>query len=146
MEFLKPSREVLKAQLGDLAYKVTQEEGTEGAGTSELDKNWADGIYVDILSGEPLYSSKDKFDSGTGWPSFVKPISANALTEHVDNQLFSTRTETRSAIADNHIGHVFPDGPQDRGGLRYCMNGVALRFVPKEKMAEGGYGEYLDDV
>ena len=141
--YQKPSKETLKDSLDAIAYKVTQEEGTERAGTSPLDKNWEDGIYVDILSGEPLYSSKDKFDSGTGWPSFVKPITGDALTEKEDRKLFSVRTEIRSAIADNHIGHVFNDGPADRGGLRYCMNGVALKFVPKAEMEEKGYGDFI---
>ena len=144
--YVKPSKEELKETLDPMAYKVTQEDGTERAGTSPLDKIWEDGIYVDILSGEPLYSSKDKFDSGTGWPSFVKPITDTALTLHEDRKLFSVRTETRSAIADNHIGHVFNDGPDDRGGLRYCMNGVALEFVPKGEMEARGYGDFLDKV
>jgi methionine-R-sulfoxide reductase len=125
---------------------VTQEDGTERAGSSPLDKIWDDGIYVDILSGEPLYSSKDKFDSGTGWPSFVKPITPTALTEHEDRKLFSVRTETRSAIADNHLGHVFTDGPADRGGLRYCMNGAALRFVPADQMETEGYSDFLQYI
>ena len=144
--YQKPSQEVLEAQLSDMAFKVTQEDGTERAGTSPLDKNWEDGIYVDILSGEPLFSSADKYDSGTGWPSFVKPIEPGAVTEHEDRKLFSVRTEIRSRYGDNHIGHVFTDGPADRGGLRYCMNGVALRFVPKDQMAAEGYGDYLDKV
>ena len=144
--YQKPSAEVLKQTLDETTYKVTQEEGTERAGTHPSDKNYERGIYVDILSGEPLYSSKDKYDSGTGWPSFVKPISKEAVTEHVDKKLFSTRTEIRSAIADNHLGHVFTDGPEDKGGLRYCMNGVALRFVPEAKMMEEGYGDWLGSL
>ena len=144
--YVKPSKEELKATMDPMAFKVTQEDGTERAGTSALDKNWEDGIYVDILSGEPLYSSRDKFDSGTGWPSFVQPIRPGVLTEHEDRKLFVTRTETRSAIADNHLGHVFTDGPADRGGLRYCMNGVALKFIPKADMEAEGYGDYLKDV
>lgn len=144
--YQKPSAAVLRGQLSELAYKVTQEEGTERAGSHPYDKLWDEGIYVDILSGEPLYSSKDKYDSGTGWPSFVKPIGADVLTEHEDNTLFTKRTEVRSAIADNHLGHVFIDGPADRGGLRYCMNGVALRFVPKDQMEAEGYGEYLSVI
>ncbi len=144
--YTKPSKDELKAILDAVTFKVTQEDGTERAGTSPLDKNWEDGIYVDVLSGEPLYSSRDKFDSGTGWPSFVQPIRAGAITEHEDRKLFSVRTETRSAIADNHIGHVFTDGPADRGGLRYCMNGVALKFIPKADMEAKGYGDYLADV
>ncbi|MCA9357018.1 peptide-methionine (R)-S-oxide reductase MsrB, partial [Candidatus Kaiserbacteria bacterium] len=133
----------LENQLDELTFKVTQNEGTEKAGSSPLDKNYEPGIYVDVLSGEPLYSSKDKFDSGTGWPSFVRPITPTAVTEHVDKKLFSTRTEIRSAIADNHLGHVFNDGPKDSTGLRYCMNGVALRFVPKDQMEAEGYEDFL---
>jgi len=144
--YVKPSKEELKKTMDLAAFKVTQEDGTERAGTSPYDKLWDKGIYVDILSGEPLYSSKDKFDSGTGWPSFVAPISKTALTEHEDRKLFSTRTETRSAIADNHIGHVFNDGPRDRGGLRYCMNGVALKFIAESEMEKLGYGEWLTSL
>lgn len=144
--YVKPSKEELKETLDPIVFKVTQEDGTERAGTSPLDKIWDDGIYVDILSGEPLYSSRDKFDSGTGWPSFVQPITPDALTEHEDRKLFVTRTETRSRIADNHIGHVFTDGPADRGGLRYCMNGAALKFIPKAEMEAAGYGEYLQYI
>lgn len=142
LSYTKPSAEILKAEMDPLAFKVTQENGTEPAGTSPLDKNYQRGIYVDVLSGEPLFSSRDKFDSGTGWPSFVKPIEAGAVTEHEDNTLFSTRTEVRSKIADNHLGHVFSDGPKDRGGLRYCMNGVALTFIPESEMDQKGYGDY----
>ncbi|MCA9362846.1 peptide-methionine (R)-S-oxide reductase MsrB, partial [Candidatus Kaiserbacteria bacterium] len=141
--YKKPSDEILKNQLDDLAYKVTQDEGTERSGTSPLDKNWEAGIYVDVLSGEPLYSSKDKFDSGTGWPSFVRPITPGAVTEHEDKKLFTTRTEIRSAIADNHLGHVFDDGPKEQTGLRYCMNGAALRFIPKDQMEAEGYGDFI---
>jgi peptide methionine sulfoxide reductase msrA/msrB len=142
----KPDKATLKLQMEALAFKVTQEEGTERAGSSPLDKIYDDGIYVDVLSGEPLFSSRDKFDSGTGWPSFVRPIEDMAVTEHEDRSLFSTRTEIRSAIADNHLGHVFNDGPKERGGLRYCMNGVALRFIPKEQMEQAGYGDLLEAV
>lgn len=145
-KYVKPSKEVLRTQLDDVTFKVTQEDGTERAGTSLLDKNYERGIYVDVLSGEPLFSSKDKFDSGTGWPSFVRPISDSAVTEHEDNTFFSKRTEVRSAIADNHLGHVFPDGPRDRGGMRYCMNGVSLRFVPESEMEKEGYGSFLNTL
>ncbi len=144
--YVKPDKSVLKQTLEKLAYEVTQEEGTERAGTSPLDKIYDRGIYVDILSGEPLFSSKDKYDSGTGWPSFTAPITNEAVTEHVDKKLFSTRTEIRSAIADNHLGHVFNDGPRDKGGLRYCMNGVALRFVPEAEMVEAGYQDWLSSL
>lgn len=141
--YVKPDKETLRSTLDAEAFDVTQEDGTERRHTSPLDKNWERGIYVDILSGEPLYSSRDKFDSGTGWPSFVAPITPDALTLHEDRKLFSVRTETRSAIADNHIGHVFNDGPADRGGMRYCMNGVALRFVPEADMVAEGYEDFL---
>lgn len=142
-EYQKPSNEVLKGQLDELAYKVTQEDGTERAGSSPLDKVYERGVYVDILSGEPLFSSRDKFDSLTGWPSFTQPIFEGAVTEYEDKKLFSTRTEIRSVFADNHIGHVFNDGPNDRGGLRYCMNGVALRFVPEAEMDAAGYSDFV---
>ncbi len=143
-KYIKPDAATLQSELDPVAYKVTQEEGTERSGSSPLDKNYEPGIYVDILSGEPLFSSKDKFDSGTGWPSFVKPIATDAVTERSDNTFFTKRTEVRSVIADDHLGHVFPDGPADRGGMRYCMNGVALKFISKDKMADEGYGEYLN--
>ncbi|MFW6210166.1 MAG: peptide-methionine (R)-S-oxide reductase MsrB [Patescibacteria group bacterium] len=145
-DYQKPTDAALRAQLSDLEYRVTQADGTERAGSSPLDKLEEPGIYVDILSGEPLFSSRDKYDSGTGWPSFTRPITPDAVTEHEDRKLFMARTEIRSAIADNHLGHVFTDGPPDRGGLRYCMNGVALEFVPEEQMAERGYAAYLDQI
>ena len=145
-QYEKPPKAELKAQLDPLVYRVTQEEGTERAGTSPLEKNEESGIYVDVLSGEPLFSSKDKYDSGTGWPSFTQPITPEAVTEHEDRKLFSVRTEIRSAIADNHLGHVFTDGPSDQGGLRYCMNGAALEFVPEAEMESRGYGAYLDAI
>ncbi|MEY3784168.1 MAG: hypothetical protein RLZZ230_490 [Candidatus Parcubacteria bacterium] len=144
--YKKPDVEELKSELDETAFKVTQEEGTERSGTSPLDKNYEAGIYVDILSGEPLYSSKDKFDSGTGWPSFTKPITAAAVVEHEDKKLFSTRTEIRSMLADNHLGHVFDDGPKDSTGLRYCMNGAALKFVPLAEMESAGYGDFIKYV
>ncbi len=143
VNFVKPDESVLRATLSPMAYTVTQEDGTERAGTSPLDKNYERGIYVDVVSGEPLFSSRDKFDSGTGWPSFVAPITPEAVTEHVDKKLFSTRTEIRSRYADSHLGHVFSDGPRDRGGLRYCMNGVALRFIPEAEMVATGYEYWL---
>ncbi|PIX89902.1 MAG: peptide-methionine (R)-S-oxide reductase, partial [Candidatus Moranbacteria bacterium CG_4_10_14_3_um_filter_45_9] len=104
------------------------------------------GIYVDIVSGEPLFSSDDKYESGTGWPSFVKPIDPQYIVEKVDKGFFSTRTEVRSKYGDNHLGHVFPDGPADRGGLRYCMNSASLRFIPREEMEKAGYGDFLSVV
>ena len=145
-DFVMPNDEELKAKLSPLAYQVTQEEGTEAPFTSEYDKFYEPGIYVDVVSGAPLFSSKDKYDSGSGWPSFTKPIAANVVKENTDTKLRIHRTEVRSTIADSHLGHVFDDGPKDRGGLRYCMNGVALRFVPKADMEAAGYGEYLQYV
>lgn len=141
--YRKPSDDVLRETLSPLQYKVTQKEGTEPPFANEYDRNKAEGIYVDRVSGEPLFSSKDKYDSGTGWPSFVKPIMSDAVTLHEDKGLFSTRTQVRSRHADSHLGHVFDDGPRDRGGKRYCMNSVALLFIPKEELAEKGYGKYL---
>ena len=143
---MKPEVAVLRNKLSPLSYEVTQEEGTERAGTSEYDKNYEEGIYVDIVSGEPLFLSRDKYDSGTGWPSFVKPISEEVVTLHEDKRLFSTRTEVRSRYTDSHLGHVFPDGPSDRGGMRYCMNGAALRFIPKAEMEKEGYSYLLSAV
>ncbi len=143
-DYQKPDQETLKATLDPVVYKVTQEEGTERAGASPLNDEKRSGLYVDVLSGEPLFLSSDKFESGTGWPSFVRPVSDQAIVTHEDRSLFfQTRTEVRSVIADSHLGHVFPDGPKDRGGMRYCMNGAALRFIPKEELAAAGYGEYL---
>ena len=142
-DYQKPSEDVLKSQLDSLTFKVTQKNGTERGGSSPLDKIYDDGVFVDVLSGEPLYSSKDKFDSGTGWPSFTRPIVDGAVVERDDRKLFVTRTEIRSVIGDNHIGHVFTDGPKDSTGLRYCMNGAALRFVPKADMEAEGYGDFL---
>jgi len=144
--YKKPSEAELKAQLDEVTFFVTQKDGTERAGSSPLDANWEDGIYVDVLSGEPLYSSRDKFDSGTGWPSFDRPITDTAVTEHEDKKFFVTRTEIRSRIADNHIGHVFTDGPRDTTGLRHCMNGVALEFVPEAEMEARGYGDFLQYI
>ena len=140
--FVKPDDAKLKEILSPLAYEVTQEDGTERSRTSPYDKLYERGIYVDVVSGEPLFFSRDKYDSGTGWPSFVKPISDEAVTLHEDRKLFSVRTEVRSRYADSHLGHVFDDGPSDRGGKRYCMNGVALRFIPEAEMKGTAY-EYL---
>jgi len=146
LTYTKPSQEILAATLDPLVFKVTQQNGTERAGSSPLDKNDEPGIYVDVLSGEPLFSSRDKFDSGTGWPSFVKPITPEAVTEHEDRKLFMVRTEVRSALADNHLGHVFTDGPADRGGLRYCINGAALKFIPLSDMKAAGYGDFVSFI
>ena len=137
------SDEELKKKLTPLQYKVTRQNGTEPPFKNEYAENKREGIYVDIVSGEPLFSSTDKFDSGTGWPSFTKPLDPSNIVERVDKSLFATRTEIRSRLADNHIGHVFNDGPPPTG-LRYCMNSAALRFVPKEEMEREGYGRYLE--
>ncbi len=127
-------------------YRVTQENGTERPFTGALTDNDAPGIYVDIVSGEPLFASSDKFQSACGWPSFTKPIVAAHVTELEDRTLGMARTEVRSKHGGSHLGHVFPDGPRDRGGLRYCINSASLRFIPKAEMEAEGYGEYLDQV
>lgn len=136
------SDEELKSKLTPLQYKVTQKEGTERSGTDPRHNSKEPGIYVDIISGEPLFSSTEKFDSGTGWPSFWAPIHKEEIVEKKDRSFFQTRIEVRSKTADSHLGHVFPDGPEPTG-LRYCINGAALRFVPKANLEEEGYGEYL---
>jgi peptide-methionine (R)-S-oxide reductase len=127
-------------------YRVTQENGTERPGTGPLLDNKAPGIYVDIVSGEPLFASSDKFDSGCGWPSFTKPIEPANVNELTDKSHGMTRTEVRSKFGDSHLGHVFPDGPRDRGGLRYCINSASLRFIPRDRMQAEGYGAYLNQV
>ena len=145
-KYMKPSPEEIKNKLTDMQYQVTQEEGTEPPFDNEYYDNEYTGIYVDVVTGEPLYSSKDKYDSGTGWPSFTKPISEDAIVLRTDNKLLSSRTEVRSKIGDSHLGHVFNDGPLDKGGMRYCMNSASLRFIPKEDMEKEGYGEYLKQL
>jgi peptide-methionine (R)-S-oxide reductase len=127
-------------------YRVTQQSATERPGTGEYLDNKEPGIYVDIVSGEPLFASSDKFDSGCGWPSFTKPIEPTNVNELRDASHGMIRTEVRSTHADSHLGHVFDDGPEDRGGLRYCINSAALRFIPRDRMEAEGYGQYLDQV
>ena len=139
--FVKPSKQELKKRLTPLQYDVTQNEATERPFQNEYWDNKKPGIYVDIVSGEPLFSSTDKFKSGTGWPSFTKPIDGVEITEKKDNLLFYTRIELRSKLADSHLGHVFNDGPAPTG-KRYCINSASLRFIPKEKLAEEGYQQY----
>ena len=127
-------------------YRVTQQSGTEAPGTGEYLKNHEPGIYVDIVSGEPLFASSDKFESGCGWPSFTRPIEPAHVNELRDSTHGMTRTEVRSVHADSHLGHVFPDGPRDRGGLRYCINSASLRFVHRDDMELEGYAAYLNHV
>ena len=134
------------ARLTPEQYRVTQESGTERPGTGELLHNDAPGIYVDIVSGEPLFASSAKFESGCGWPSFTKPIEPAHVKELRDTAFGMIRIEVRSTHGDSHLGHVFPDGPRDQGGLRYCINSASLRFVPRERMQAEGYGDYLDQV
>lgn len=134
------------ARLSPEEFRVTQQSGTERPGTGALLSNKEPGIYVDIVSGEPLFASSDKYESGCGWPSFTKPIEAAHINELRDSTLGMVRTEVRSTHGDSHLGHVFPDGPRDRGGLRYCINSASLRFVHRDEMEAEGYGAYLDQV
>ncbi len=134
------------AKLTPQQYQVTQQSGTERPGTGEYLHNKEPGIYVDIVSGEPLFASSDKYESGCGWPSFTKPITPAYIKELRDSSHGMVRTEVRSMNGDSHLGHVFPDGPRDRGGLRYCINSASLRFVHRDKMVAEGYGDYLDQV
>ena len=142
MTFEKPGDDELRQKLTPLQYKVTQHEGTEAPFRNEYWDNHAPGIYVDVVSGEPLFSSLDKYDSGTGWPSFTRPLEDDNVRLRVDRKLFAARTEVRSAQGDSHLGHVFDDGPAPTG-QRFCMNSASLRFVPVDRLEAEGYGQYL---
>ena len=142
-KFVKPSDDELKTKLSAVEYYVTQENGTERPFTGEYDKHYKPGIYVDVVSGKPLFSSLDKYDSGCGWPAFTKPIDAKSVTSKTDRSHGMVRNEVRSSVADSHLGHVFPDGPRAYGGMRYCINSAALKFVPLAELKEKGYGKYL---
>ena len=145
MDSYKKTKEALAA-LTPMQFRVTQEGATERPGTGEHLNNDEPGIYVDIVSGEPLFASSDKFESGCGWPSFTKPIVADFVNELRDNSHGMVRTEVRSTHGDSHLGHVFNDGPQEAGGLRYCINSASLRFIPRDEMEAEGYGTYIDQL
>ena len=142
----RPNADELRRRLSSLQYEVTQQCGTEPPFRNEYWDNHEAGIYVDVVSGEPLFASADKFESGCGWPSFTKPIEPANVKELDDSSYGMVRTEVRSAHGDSHLGHVFPDGPRDRGGLRYCINSASLRFIHRDAMEAEGYGAYLDQV
>lgn len=144
--YAKPSREEIREKLTAAQYQVTQSCGTEPPFANEYWDNHAKGLYVDVVTGEPLFSSRDKYDSGTGWPSFTRPVHPEAVITKRDKSYSMERTEVRSRHGESHLGHVFPDGPKDRGGQRYCMNSTSLRFIPLDKMEEEGYGEFIDQV
>lgn len=141
-KYEKPNKKELKQKLTPIQYKITQENGTERPFQNEYWDHEEEGIYVDVVTGEPLFSSRDKYDAGCGWPSFTKPIEEN-IKEKLDTSHNMARTEVRSKYGDSHLGHVFHDGPKDKGGLRYCINSAALKFIKKEDMEKEGYGKYL---
>ena len=143
-DWKKPSENELEKKLSDEQFKVTQKEGTERPFHNEYWDNHKPGLYVDVVSGEPLFSSNDKFESGTGWPSFTKPLKKEAVSTKSDSTLGMTRTEVRGHLSDSHLGHLFDDGPKDKGGMRYCMNSASLKFIPAENLANEGYGEFAD--
>lgn len=143
-DWVRPSDGELKKTLSKIQFDVARKDGTERPFSNEYWDNKAEGIYVDIVSGEPLFSSKDKYKSGTGWPSFTKPIAASSVVEKADNTLFTRRTEVRSKFADSHLGHVFDDGP-GANGLRYCMNSASMRFIPKDQLKKAGYEKLAID-
>ena len=143
-QYKKPSEDELKRILDETEFNVTQRNATERPFSSPHNNNFKDGIYVDIVTGEPLFSSKDKYNAGCGWPSFTKTITDDAVNETTDTSFGMVRTEVRSRFGNSHLGHVFQDGPSEKGGKRYCINGAALKFVPKEKLETLGYDEFLN--
>lgn len=140
---IKMTKEQKLNELTQMQYFVTQQNGTEPPFQNEYDQHFEDGIYVDIVSGKPLFSSLDKFDAGCGWPSFSKPVQSLEVVENIDDSHGMRRTEVRSRTANSHLGHVFPDGPRELGGLRYCINSASLRFIPKSQLEQQGFGEYI---
>lgn len=141
-KYIKPDEREIKESLTELQYQVTQKDATERPFSSEYDKHFEEGIYVDIVSGEPLFSSLDKYDAACGWPSFTRPLENDHIKEKSDTSFGMRRTEVRSKHADSHLGHVFSDGPREQGGLRYCINGASLKFIKKEDLEKEGYGDY----
>mgnify|MGYP001033809712 CR=1 FL=1 len=144
--FTRPDDSVLRDRLTDLQYRITQENDTERPFDNEFDAHFEPGIYVDIVSGEPLFSSRDKYDAGCGWPAFTRPIARGIIEYREDTSLWRKRVEVRSTAADSHLGHVFPDGPEESGGQRYCINSAALRFIPLHEMAHEGYDDWISEV
>lgn len=144
--YIKPQKDELKKRLTAIQFEVTQHGATEFPYNNVYNDEFRPGIYVDITTGEPLFSSKDKYNSGCGWPAFTKPISDHCVNEQEDNSMGITRVEVRSRIGNSHLGHVFQDGPSEKGGLRYCINSASLRFIPKEKMQTEGYEAYIPMV